>query len=1294
MAKTYKILVNDGKGTDIQPVRVVQGAGANGGPARLLAKRGWRFELQDDLKGKSLAPDQVRIKRVGKNLTLMFDGSQRADVVIEDFYAENTDKDKDNGSPKLVGTAENGGMYEYVPQDPAVSSMPAELKDGNTPVIMALGGGPLEGDFVLAGLPLVAAAGGISGWAVAGGAVVAAAAGGGGGGGGAAVVKVSAPTVSIEADSNNDGYVNKKEFDLLTDKTKFTVKTTIPTTAVVGDTITVTDGTTEFKHVLTATDINNKFVTDVFVKPTEGNSINVTAKMTNAAGVNSETATDAAKLDTSAFIEPVNPDPFNPVDVTKSGLRVTINSDDNNDGYLSNYDLFTADVVKATVALTKDAAVGDVLTVTATGNTPRTITLTAADIVAKQVVLKGLTAPVEGGKIDVTANIQDAAGNKSPSPATDSATVNTAMPGVLIVNDENNDGYINKAESDKAIRVSVRIEVPASARVGDTVTVTDGISTPVLHQITEADVASKSFTLVDAFSKPVEGSSIEIQATFGATTGKDSAKLDTGASNADVGLGVRITTDTNEDAFVNAKELGDSTTFTSRVTFDKTKVVAGDSIVITAQNGTDAPMVVTHVLTTADLQTNESGKGFVDLAFAKPSSEAKQTVSVNFVDVLGNVATDTKPSDSATLDVTPPNNEDVDLGVRIITDAGNTGGDGVVSGAELTAQVDVNNFISRATFDKTKAIVGHKIVFTAKNGTDAEIVWTHILTAADLTSNDGTGKGFVDHKFEKPLNGQTQVVIAMYADAAGNMDITNPPTDFASLDDAAPNGGGAPTVRIMTDGANGGADDGYVNTPELGGVNAYNVEATFDSSTVAVGDKVIFTVGSAFKEVTIDLAMKIAGKATTIFPAPVANGEVFTVTAFIKDALNNATAQGIDSVKRNFLIAIDDSIDVTAQPSGNPVQPIGGNVITNDGNPQYLADGLNKTPTNTLEVFVTGVKFGGATTFTALNASPLNGDYGSLNLSADGSYTYELNPLKAKALKAGVEKFEVFTYEVKDVANNISTAQLTVKVVGVNDVAVITSESSYSMVGRADSTWDALVKVSDDDAGEGVFLNPPTSGSAIHLHYGDVTMVEDPNQSNDHQSAYKVSYTKTDSSSSTVIRHDLFTLQSSDKTASATLDFVLDPISSGSTTPQEFHTSSTVGLKIASATGTTKDTLVLDGQLEFDFTGVAATTNIKGIEKVDITGSGSNTIKLSLDSLLQADTVSLAVNGSTLSVHRLFIDGDSNDAVQLNSSLGIPSNHVALTAGTGALSGYNIYHFDATHELLIQQSITNITFTG
>ena len=1270
MAKTYKILVNDGKGTDIQPVRVMQG----GEPVRVLAKRGWRFELQDDLKGKSVAPDQVRVKRVGKSLTLMFDGSQRADVVIEDYYAENTDKDKDNGMPKLVGTAENGGMYEYVPQDPAVSSMPAELKDGNTPVIVSLGGGPLGDDFVLSALPLVAAAGGVSGWLVAGG-VAAAAAAGGGGGGGAAIVKVSAPTVSIEADLNNDGYVNKKEFDLLADKTKFTVKTTIPTTAIVGDTIIVTDGTTEFKHVLTATDITNKFVTDAFVKPTEGNSINVTAKMTNAAGASSDTATDTAKLDTSAFIEPVNPDPFNPVDASKSGLRVTINSDDNNDGYLSNYDLGTADLVTVTVALTKDAAVGDVLTVTATGNTTRTITLTAEDIAAKQVVLKGLTAPGEGSAIDVTATIQDAAGNKSPSPATDSATVNTAMPGVLITNDENNDGYINKAESDKASRVSVRIEVPKLAQVGQTVTVTDGISTPVLHVLTDADIASKSFTLVNAFPKPVEGSSIEIKAMFGETTGIDSARLDTGASNADAGLGVRITTDANDDAFVNAKEVGDSTTFTSRVMFDKTKVAAGDSIVITVQNGTDTPVVVTHVLTTADLQTNESGKGFVDVTFIKPSSELKQTVSVNFVDVLGNVATDAKPIDSATLDVTPPNNEDVDLGVRIITDAGNTGGDGVASGAELTAQGDVNNFISRATFDKTKAIAGHKIVFTAKNGIDADIVWTHILTTTDLATNDGTGKGFVDHSFAKPLNGQTQTVTAMYADAAGNMDSTNPPTDLASLDDAAPNGGAAPIVRVTTDGANNGTDDGFVNTPELNGATLYNVEASFDSSTVAVGDKVIFTVaGTPDVTVTIDQAMKNVGKATTSFTAPTANGAIFTVSAVIKDALSNATAQGTDSATRNFLVAADDTNAITVPTLLTAPQ----NVIANDVDPQFLTNLVSVEPP---KVVVTGVKFGDAQNFAAVDNSGATvlGEFGRLLISSNGIYTYTLNnDAKVDALKATDTRIEKFTYQATDVAGNVGTAILKVSVTGVNDIAshILKDEKNLlindSNNNPLSSAVDSLV-ITDKDNGDSALPGVATSGpTSFTGFYGSLALTQSSSTST--STGYSYLYTKANGlvSSSDTLRHDLFTFKSNDGTDSVTFDIQLG--ATGTVVANEFHAKSTAGLKIATASAGTKDTLVLDGQMTFDFTGTVASTDITHIDVINITGTGNNTIKVDVSTIEQA--------GSSTALHQLFVDGNAGDQVQL-----VNGSHV-LTADTTSVPSYDRYVVDSTHELLIQHAIT------
>jgi VCBS repeat-containing protein len=234
MAKTYKILVNDGKGTDIKPVSVLQGIGETGQPVRMVAKRGWRFELQDELKGRDLGPDQLRIKRMGKDLGLMFDGSKNSDVVIEDFYADNTEVDKDNGMPTLVGLAENGGIYEYVPQDPSASSMPSALKDGNTPVIVSLGGGPLTGDFVLAGLPLIAAAGGGFGGWLAGGALLAAAvAGGSKGGGGSSAVLPSGQTGHLTHDALNDTGVSITDSYTKNNKPQLTINAEHGATVVV-----------------------------------------------------------------------------------------------------------------------------------------------------------------------------------------------------------------------------------------------------------------------------------------------------------------------------------------------------------------------------------------------------------------------------------------------------------------------------------------------------------------------------------------------------------------------------------------------------------------------------------------------------------------------------------------------------------------------------------------------------------------------------------------------------------------------------------------------------------------------------------------------------------------------------------------------------------------------------------------------------------------------------------------------------------------------------------------------------
>jgi VCBS repeat-containing protein len=288
MAKLYKLLVNDGNGAEAKPINVMQGAGDKGAPVRIVAQKGVRYELQDSTKAKAAAPDQVRVKRVGKNLTLMFDGSQKPDVVVEDFYAMGSAKD--GNLPVLAGLAENGSVYEYIPQDPALSSLTPALADGNTPVLMALGGGALGETFALSALPLVAAAGGVSGWAIAGAAVGAAALGGGGGGGAAAAVLPSGQKGELTHNTLND--TGPLDTDGITNNNKPELTVSAERGAVV--VVTVNGKDYAAKETTTAgvykVQIDDALADGVYTP---------IIKVTNAAGTSSENGT-AFTIDTSS----------------------------------------------------------------------------------------------------------------------------------------------------------------------------------------------------------------------------------------------------------------------------------------------------------------------------------------------------------------------------------------------------------------------------------------------------------------------------------------------------------------------------------------------------------------------------------------------------------------------------------------------------------------------------------------------------------------------------------------------------------------------------------------------------------------------------------------------------------------------------------------------------------------------------------------------------------------------------------------------------------------------------------
>jgi VCBS repeat-containing protein len=293
MAKTYKVLVTGDKAVTTKTISVQQGVGDKGLPVRLVSERGARYELQEDLKGKGFAPDEIRVKRVGNNLMVIFPGSRSADVVIEGYY--DSGKSGDAGAPVLAGMAENNSVYEYVPQDPEVSSLTSSLRDGGAPVAMSLGGGAVGGEFVLSALPLAAAAaGGIGGWAIAGGALVAAAAAGGGGGGGSGdpAKDTTAPSAAQVVVPEAAQGVNATE---AADGTPVVV--TLPTDAIAGDTVTTVvtkpDGTKlTLTHVLTAADVAAKKLTQLVpaseLKDANGQYMDGTWTLTT-------TVTDAAK---------------------------------------------------------------------------------------------------------------------------------------------------------------------------------------------------------------------------------------------------------------------------------------------------------------------------------------------------------------------------------------------------------------------------------------------------------------------------------------------------------------------------------------------------------------------------------------------------------------------------------------------------------------------------------------------------------------------------------------------------------------------------------------------------------------------------------------------------------------------------------------------------------------------------------------------------------------------------------------------------------------------------------------
>ncbi|MBB4863398.1 hypothetical protein HNP46_002245 [Pseudomonas nitritireducens] len=134
---------------------------------KVKAKAGTKYLLQ--VENGDIAPENVTVKRVGKDLLISFEGSDKADLTLENFYADGMEQ-------QLYGVAENGQLYAYVRTDGEGFYGQLLLADGESAPI-ALGGAGLGPMPVLSGetddaagfllWPMLALAGVVAGVATA-----------------------------------------------------------------------------------------------------------------------------------------------------------------------------------------------------------------------------------------------------------------------------------------------------------------------------------------------------------------------------------------------------------------------------------------------------------------------------------------------------------------------------------------------------------------------------------------------------------------------------------------------------------------------------------------------------------------------------------------------------------------------------------------------------------------------------------------------------------------------------------------------------------------------------------------------------------------------------------------------------------------------------------------------------------------------------------------------------------------------------------------------------------------------
>ncbi len=198
--------------------------------------------------------------------------------------------------------------------------------------------------------------------------------------------------------------------------------------------------------------------------------------------------------------------------------------------------------------------------------------------------------------------------------------------------------------------------------------------------------------------------------------------------------------------------------------------------------------------------------------------------------------------------------------------------------------------------------------------------------------------------------------------------------------------------------------------------------------------------------------------------------DVFTYTMTDAGGLTSTaqitvTIQGANDAP----VALDDTgtaVEAGGIANGTPGSNATGNVLSNDTD-------VDSSDTQAVH----GVAAGVQSSAVGSVATNVTGAYGSINMAADGSYTYTIDESNAtvQALRtSGQTITDVFTYAVIDAGGLTHTAQVTITIQGANDAPVPIADTAIAVeaggnnnaTSGSNPTGNLLTNDTDVDSGD------------------------------------------------------------------------------------------------------------------------------------------------------------------------------------------------------------------------------------